>query len=170
VSALWAALAIAIASACVGVMWKRLRRLSKVELPSASVLVERARESSGANAEAARVLLELDDTLIDVDGATHALPELASALSRVTLASGTALSLLALASNFGFSTLPRAGTCFGVGVVGAMAVSYLGRLASARSRAIRAHWTDASAKARRQISGAALLAREKPNSSSAEVS
>lgn len=132
-------------------MVRRVQRLRSVELPTAEQLVARARESSGPSDDVARVQLELDDFVRDVDGETHALPELAGALARVALASGTALALLRLATNFGFAALPHAGACFGTGVVGAMFVSYLGRLASARSRAIRAHWSDASAKARRQI-------------------
>jgi hypothetical protein len=169
VAALWVTLALAIASVCVGVMWKRVLRLSKIELSSVASLVERARENSGENADQARILLELDDALIDVDGATHALPELSSALARIALASGTALSLLAMASDFRFSTLPPAGACFGVGVVGAMAVSYLGRLANARSRVIRAHFTDASAQAHRQISGAGALDTRERGSRSGEL-
>lgn len=150
----FAIVALAVTLACVGVMLQRVRRLQRVELPSASVLVERAKESSGNSADPARVSLELDEFVRDLDGDTRALPELGSALARVALASGTALALVTIATNFGFSALPFAGACFGVGVVGAMAVSYLGRLASARSRAIRSHWTDACAKARRRIGAA----------------
>lgn len=147
----FALVALAVALACTGVMLQRVRRLQRVELPSAAELARRAKESGGEAANPARVSLELDELLRDLDGDTRALPELASALGRVSLASGTALALLTIATKFGFASLPFAGTCFGAGVVGTTAVSYLGRMASARSRRIRAHWSDASAKARRLI-------------------
>ncbi|MGC4092086.1 MAG: hypothetical protein QM756_30235 [Polyangiaceae bacterium] len=147
-------IAVAVALACAVAMFRRARRLSRVELPSAVRLVESARERAGSDAENARLLAELDELLIDVDGDSRALPEVASALGRVSLASGTGLALLSLASNFGFAALPSAAACFAAGVVGATAVSYFGRLASARSRAIRAHWSDVIVKARRQIDGA----------------
>ncbi|MFZ5894170.1 MAG: hypothetical protein ACOY0T_24125 [Myxococcota bacterium] len=140
-------------------MLKRLGRLRRVELPNVATVVARARENGGPNATTQHVLREIDDMIIDLDGESRALPELSSALARVALASGTALALIALASNFGFAALPRAGTCFGVGVVGAMVVSYLGRLASERSRTIRAHWSDVSTRARRQISGESVAPR-----------
>jgi hypothetical protein len=148
---IFAVLALAVTVACVTVMVQRVRRLRRVELPTAPELAERARQNSDGASDPARISLELDEFVRDLDGDTRAEPELASALARVVLASGTGLALLTIATNFGFAALPIAGTCFGVGVVGAMAVSYLGRLASERSRAIRAHWTDACAKARRQI-------------------
>lgn len=147
----FAVLALAVTLACVSVMIQRVRRLRRVELPSASELADRARQGSGNASDPARIALELDEFVRDLDGDTRAQPELASALGRVVLASGTALALLTIATNFGFAALPIAGACFGVGVVGATVVSYLGRLASERSRAIRSHWTDACAKARRQI-------------------
>ena len=147
--------ALLVALACAAAMMKRVRRLQKLELPSVAALVERAQQSSASD-DVARIQLEIDDLVRDIDGETHALPELTSALTRVALASGTALALLSLATNFGFQSLPYAGACFGTGVVGAMLVSYLGRLASVRSRAIRTHWREVSAKARRQIGGVAL--------------
>lgn len=159
---LFAVVALAVALACVGVMIQRVRRLQRVELPSAADLARRAKANGGDAATPARVSLELDELVRDLDGETRALPELASALGRVSLASGTALALLTIATNFGFAALPFAGSCFGAGVVGTMAVSYLGRVASARSRQIRSHWNDATSKARRLIGAEEHAAEREP--------
>lgn len=133
-------------------MFARMRALSHLELPTPSALLERLRALVPSGANAATLRAELDDLLIDVDRETASRAELPAALARAALASGTALALLAVASRPSIARLVPAGTAFGAGVVGAMLVSYLGRLARERSQQARAHWSGLASAVRKQLS------------------
>lgn len=146
-----------IALVCVGLAVRRLRQVSAVELPSAEALAERVEAASVAtelspelrgDAERVRQLrrAELDESLLDVDRTTQVGAELARSLSRIALVSGTALALLALLASRSRTTegWVTGVLCFGAGLGGMLASAYLGRLADARSRLVREHWTRVS--------------------------
>jgi len=136
---LYAGLAWIVALACAAVVWRRAQRLSALELPSVDTLLGRLGPDELRNPKLARA--ELDEWLSDVDGATRVGSELARALSRVTLASGTALALLALLSNASAPPWAAVFSAFLAGIVGVFATGFFGRVAEKRARAAREHWT-----------------------------
>lgn len=144
-------LAAALSTICVGAAARQVQSITRVELPSAAELLARidALLPPGAAAEQRRA--ELDEAISDVDRSTRGVSELPRALARIALAGGTALALGALASHPDLEHLPSAGAAFGAGVVGAVCVAHLGRLASARSRKAREHWSELGRRLRRQL-------------------
>jgi hypothetical protein len=147
---LYAILAALVSAACVSAPFVRAARLASYERPSESDVLARI---AGAQSGDRTVdwLWELDELTIQVDGATRAPAELARALGRASLASGTAFAVLTLASHPDLAHLPEAGVSFGVGVVGAGAASYFGRLAKQYSERARNHWSLLARSVRRSI-------------------
>lgn len=125
-----------------------------MESPEPAAVQAQLLREAGEDSAPARLEAELDELLRGIDGETRALPELASALARAALASGTALALLSVAGSPSLHSLKYAGAAFGAGVVGTMGISYLGRLASLESRRIRSRWSSVSVLVRRQLASA----------------
>jgi hypothetical protein len=150
---LYAILAAAVATGCVSATARQAWRLARRERPGSAQVLERIRgtKSGDRNAD---WLWELDELMIEVDGVTRAPAELSHALARASLASGTALAVLTLASAPDLAHLPEAGVSFGVGVVGAAGATYFGRLAKVYSARARSHWTEVARAVRRSIENA----------------
>lgn len=149
---LYAIIAAAVALGCVSAPALSARRLARRAKPSVPALLEQIRAAKSGESRA-DWLWELDELMIEIDGATRAPAELALALGRASLASGTALAVLTLASAPDLAHLPEAGAAFGAGVVGAAGASYFGRMAKRHSAALRRHWSELARKARRALEG-----------------
>lgn len=130
-----------VAAACVGIVFLRVRRLAALELPSGQALLERVHPLSSGGVLAARA--ELDELLSDVDRTTSVGADLPRALSRVTLASGTALALFGLISSMTSPPWASVLGAFFAGVAGTICIALLGRIADARARRVREHWSAA---------------------------
>lgn len=142
-----------VASVCVALVSARVRRLGKLELPSVPALVERV-ESLGGSATTelgGDSRFWLDELVRDVDRETRVGSELPRSLGRVSLASGTALALLALIDRPGAPSWVAAVVAFTAGVVGTVVVSLLGRLADGRARQVREHWSNVARRARERL-------------------
>jgi hypothetical protein len=144
-------LAALFALSCLVAAARRAKRFARIELPSATTLLERIETSLPAEASVPERLFELDDLVREADQRTASPTETGAALARIPLAAGTALALFALAHRPELAALPSAGAAFGVGVGGSVVVAYFGRLASARAARARAHWSETSRKVRARI-------------------
>lgn len=141
------------AFACIAAVWSRARRLGRIALPSSAVLVARVRSADCADPEEARLRarMDLDELLLEVDKETRVGAELPRSLARVSLASGTALSLLALIQSMPSPAWLPVGAAFLGGFAGLSGASGFGRVADARARAAREHWTHAVRRAYAQL-------------------
>ena len=139
------------AAGCVAVAARRAARVGRVELPDVATVLERIRAAAPPGAGIAERSFELDDLVREADRLTVNPRELSSQLSRIPLATGTALALLSLAGRPELAELPQAGVTFGVGVGGSVVVAYFGRLASERAQRARAHWSDLVRRVRARI-------------------
>jgi hypothetical protein len=158
---LYAILAAVVSAACVGAPLWRARQLARHERPTANDLLARISAAQSGD-RVADSLWELDELMIQVDGATRAPSELGRALARASLASGTAFAVLTLASHPDLAHLPEAGMSFGVGVVGAGAASYFGRLAKQHAERARNHWSALARSVRRTIEATGKSASDAP--------
>jgi hypothetical protein len=147
---LYAILAAVVALGCLSAPAFSARRLARREKPSVPALLEQIRAAKSGEARA-DWLWELDELMIEIDGATRAPAELSLALGRASLASGTALAVLTLAGAPDLAHLPEAGAAFGAGVVGAMGAAYFGRVAKRHSAELRSHWSELARKVRRLL-------------------
>lgn len=144
-----------IALASLVVALRRAGQFARIELPDAAALFDRIQAALPSGARREDRLFELDDLVREADQRTANPRETSSALARIPLAAGTALALFALAERPELAALPSAGTAFGVGVGGSMAVAYFGRLASARAARARAHWAEIARRVRARIESGA---------------
>ena len=152
---IYAVLAWLVALGCVGVVFTRVRRLRALELPSSEALsarvlaeVESEGEVGGASA-LPRVVL--DEMLHEVERVTKRGAEWARALGRVSLASGTMLSLLVMSERSAARSWAAVAAAFVAGVAGLLGTAMLGRLADQRARSAREHWSLAVRRARRRL-------------------
>lgn len=148
---LYAVLAWLVAAVCVAVVYARARRLSAIELPTTEALVERALAEGGAEPSVEHQALRriaLDEIVGDIDRETRRGAEWARALARVSLASGTALSLLGMIERRSSADWIAIAATFLAGVVGSVGTAFVGRLADERSRRVREHWSGAVRRAR----------------------
>lgn len=119
-------------------MGLRTRRLAFMDLPTPAALLQRL----GPDSEVSRATqqAELDEWRREVERATRLGAELPRALSRVTLASGTALALLGWIQHSEAPPWPAVLAAFFAGWIGALGIAWLGRIAATRARRAREHW------------------------------
>lgn len=149
---IYALLAWLVALGCVGVVFTRVRRLAGLELPPTEALCERVlEETRGADAvdPAAARRVALDEMLLEVDRVTKRGAEWARALGRVSLATGTLLSLLVMIDLA--RSWSAVSAAFVAGVTGLLGTAMLGRLADQRARSVREHWSVVVRRARRRL-------------------
>jgi hypothetical protein len=144
-------IAVLLSAVCVVAAAWHAAKVSRLALPSSAELLTRIGAAVSADARPEERRIELEEAISDIDRQTRGNRDMPAALSRISLAGGTALALARLASNPDFAHLPGAGVAFGAGVVGAGCVAYFGRLASERSRKAREHWQALSRKVRREL-------------------
>jgi hypothetical protein len=141
-----------IASSCAGLAWRRLSALARLDPPSPRLLLEELVSAPSpaepVTEDTRRVAIaELNQRIADVSFELGLLPATFTALTRISLASCSALAL------FGFMqsadsepqqrTL-RVAVCAVSGLVGAGAVAAIGRSAKRRVARIREAWDRAS--------------------------
>lgn len=140
------------AGGCSGLALWKLRSLAGVTAPTRERLLSELTDDGATDGElgdvARRVAIaELNQRLADVDFELGLLPATFTALIRISLASGSALALIAFLSSADLLPLERAFrlalAALG-GLFGAGAVSSLGRLAKARAAQIRMDWDRSS--------------------------
>lgn len=150
---IYAILAWIVASGSILTVWFRARQVARVELPATATLLERVRKSAEGDPDRARsaAKLELDELLLEVDHQTRGGAELPRALSRVSLASGTALALLALIEGIAAPSWLAVGGAFLGGFAGMFGSAALGRVVEARARRAREHWSGVVRRAYTQL-------------------
>jgi hypothetical protein len=139
-------------------LWRGLRR-SNAPLPSAllnELLAEVGADSADAEWVRRAAVAELNRRLSDVAFELGSLPARFTALTRICLASGTALALIGYIGASGNQGDQNAGeptplarvielvVCAAGGLVGALCVATIGRMAKQRSTEIRQEWDRAS--------------------------
>ena len=138
---------------CVALAWRRSSKLDRLLPPGASALLaELGAENpaglgaSGTEQQRLAMIADLNQRLADVSFELSVLPATYTALTRVCLASGTALTLLGVLD---WARAPleggvRAIVCALSGLVGAGVVSMLGRRAKRAIERIRESWDRSS--------------------------
>jgi hypothetical protein len=145
---IYAVVAWLVAAACAGVVVARVRRLGALELPTADALFERVRQGEAGEPGARSAL---DELVAEVDGATRAGSEWPRALSRVSLASGTALSILGMIERPSEPPWTWVASAFLAGMSGMLGAAFLGRIAEQRARRAREHWSIAARRVRMRL-------------------
>ena len=141
-----------IAFACVALGWRRRSTLARLNPPNPSILLEQLlAEASAADFvsdEARRAAIaELNQRIADVSFELGLLPATFTALTRISLASGSALALLGFMASADSEPLERTlrvAVCAVSGLVGAGAVAAIGRSARRRAAGIREAWDRSS--------------------------
>jgi hypothetical protein len=137
-----------IVSICVGLGWLRLSRIAGLNPPNSQLLLDEllAEASPGeVVAEGTRraAIAELNQRIADVSFELSLLPATFTALTRISLASGSALALFGFmesADNEPMQRTLRVAVCAVSGLVGAGAVAAIGRSAKLRVARIREGW------------------------------
>lgn len=145
-----------VAALCVGVMLRVAFRIAALERPTVAELLARVAVTSAELAKGSAreqvTLAELDEQVRDIERESHLGPELPQGLARAALATGTAMAIIAAIAPRELSQrLVPAALSFSAGVAGAVAVALAGRWAKAKSREVRAYWSQILRKARHQI-------------------
>jgi hypothetical protein len=143
-----------VAAVCSLLAARSLRGLRLSSAPEPAALLEQLLTEVGASAPESEfvrraAIADLNQRLSDVSFALGSLPARFTALTRICLASGTALSLFGYigASVADRTLLERVLSlvaCAAGGLLGAGCVQAIGRVAKQRSAAIRAGWDRAS--------------------------
>jgi hypothetical protein len=141
-----------IAFGCVALGWRRRSTLARLNPPKPSVLLEQllaeASAASFVRDETRRAAIaELNQRIADVSFELGLLPATFAALTRISLASGSALALLSFVASVDSQPLERtlrAAVCAVSGLVGAGAVAAIGRSAKLRVTEIREAWDRSS--------------------------
>lgn len=151
-----------IALGCIALAWRRFSALEALRPPAASTLLDELTEDlaaeRGLSEEGRRfAIAELNQRIGDVSFALGLLPSTFTSLIRISLASGSALALLALMDlgNAPLEGALRAAVCAVSGLVGAGVVSAIGRAAKQRITEIRLEWDRASRETGKEL-GASL--------------
>lgn len=145
-----------VAALCVGVMLRVAFRIGSLERPTVAELLARvaatSAEAADGPAREQATLAELDEQVRDIERESQLGPELPQGLARATLATGTALAIIAAIAPQELSPrLTYAALAFSAGVAGAVGVALAGRWAKVKSREVRAYWSQILRKARHQI-------------------
>jgi hypothetical protein len=137
------AVAATCAAACGTVSAMHLSRLGARVSPGVPELLRRAEQAAGAGAPKELALMELADQHAEADHWLSLSTTLPRALARVSLATGTSLSLVVLIQR---ATLGTGGAvvgallAFACGAIGASACGIFGRTARERARTAREEW------------------------------
>ena len=141
-------LAWSVAACCALLAWRLRRGLLRLDAPEpAALLSELLGEvgASAANSELVRrvAIADLNQRLSDISFELGLLPARFTALTRICLASGTALALFGYIGANASAPLERIfrlAVCAAGGLFGAAWVQGVGRMAKQRSTAIREGW------------------------------
>lgn len=133
---------------CIAIGWRRLSSLTRLEAPSSERLLYQLVGPRGAGTppldEVRRAAVaELNQRLSDVAFELDLLPATFTALTRISLASGSALALVAFMQSGECAPVERTwrvGLCAVSGLVGASVVTMIGRSAKRRVIAVRTAW------------------------------
>jgi hypothetical protein len=155
-----------VAAACSLLALRLLRLVQRLSAPDPAALLSELLAEIGANAidsEVVRLaaIAELNRRLADVSFELGLLPARFTALTRICLASGTALALFGYISASARSPIDRVtglAACAVGGLLGAACVLGIGRAARERSAAIREGW-DRSSRDSGKALGTSLEAR-----------
>ena len=157
-----------VAAFCALLAVRLMRVLQRSNPPAAAELLSELLAEVGASAFDSELvqraaIAELNRRLSDVSFELSTLPARFTALTRICLASGTALSLFGYigANSSARSPLQRIvelAACAASGIVGAACVLTIGRMAKQRSAAIREEWDRSSREAGKRL-GTSLEAR-----------
>ena len=169
-----------VAACCLLLSLRLIQRLQRLYAPQPSALLAELLAEVGAGAADSELvrraaIAELNQRLSDVSFELELLPARFAALTRICLASGTALALVGyIGANANLrSPVERVlglVACAAGGLLGAACVSAVGRMAKPRSAAIREGWDQASRETGKALgtsltstpaSGAGSSAREK---------
>jgi len=162
-----ALLALAIGALCAVIAAAQLRKTKRLKAPAAKALLsELLAEVAAPDADASdateqcrrAALAELNQRLSDISFELRLLPTRLTALTRISLASGTSLALLGYIGSSGQPALQRAlglSLCAFGGAGGAALVSAIGRTAKRRAAQIREDW-DRSSRETGKALGASL--------------
>ena len=166
----WRAPAAALISvACGALAWRRLRKLERLAPPSVAALLAALDADNpagpgegGAEQKRLAMIADLNQRLGDVSFELGLLAPTYTALTRVCLASGTALTLLGILD---WAQAPLAGgvralMCAVSGLVGAAAVAALGRRAKRVVELTRKTWDRASREVGKRLQTTLTASRE----------
>lgn len=166
----WRVLAAALISAgCGALAWRRLSKLARLAPPPVSTLLRELAAENPAPAGAGDVeqwrlsmIADLNQRLGDISFALDLIPPTYAALTRVCLASGTALALLGLldAARSPLAGGVRALMCAVSGLVGASVVFSLGRTAKRVVQRTREAWDRTSREVGRALPALLTASRE----------
>lgn len=152
-------LAWSVATLCSLLALRLLRAMRKLEAPAHSALLNELLAEVGANSFDSEIVrsaatAELNQRLSDVAFELDSRPARFTALTRICLASGTALALFGYIGAGGSESPPQPlqrvlalVACGAGGVVGAAVVLTIGRMAKRRSSMIREEWDRSSREA-----------------------
>jgi hypothetical protein len=141
-----------VAALCSLLAVRLLRRLLRLDAPAPSVLLNELLAEVGASAANSEfvqraAIADLNGRLADVSFELGLLPARFTALTRICLASGTALALFGYIGADARSPVERVlelVACAAGGIFGAACVLTIGRMARQRSAAIRENWDRSS--------------------------
>ena len=143
-----------VAGACALLAVRSLRGVRRSSPPAASALLDELLEEVGAtsvDSESVRraVIAELNRRLSDVEFELGTLPARFTALTRISLASGTAMALFGYIGGQANPASPLArvlalALCAASGALGAACVATVGRVAKRRCAMIREEWDRSS--------------------------
>jgi hypothetical protein len=131
------------AATCATVSALHLSRLRARASPGVPEVLRRAEEAAGTGAPKELVLMELSDQHAEADHWLSLSTTLPRALARVSLATGTSLSLVILIQRATLGTTTAvvgALIAFACGATGAAACGIFGRSARERARTAREEW------------------------------
>lgn len=148
-----------VAATCTLLAARSMRQLQRVNPPEPAALLGQLWAEVGASdvhSEFARraAIAELNQRLSDVSFEIASLPARLTALTRICLASGTGLALLAYIVESELPALERVLTlaaCAAGGLVGAAGVLTIGRMAKQQSTQIREAWDRSSREAGKSL-------------------
>jgi hypothetical protein len=135
----------------VALAWRKLSALARLNPPNPGVLLEQLTEPTAVESvtEATRraAIAELNQRIADVSFELGLLPATFTALTRISLASGSALALFGFMGSANSEPMERTlrvVVCAMSGLVGAAAVAAIGRSARVRVAGIREAWDRSS--------------------------
>lgn len=141
-----------IAFGCAALGWRRRSALARLNPPNPNVLLEQllaepSTVDSISDETRRAAIAELNQRIADVSFELGLLPATFTALTRISLASGTALALFSFMESADSESMERAlrvAVCAVSGLVGAGAVAAIGRSAKQQVTQIREAWDRSS--------------------------
>jgi hypothetical protein len=163
------ALALAVSATCIALAWRRSSRLEQLAPPATATLLAELSDANpcdtgegSADVQRRAMIADLNQRIGDVAFELGLLPATYTALTRVCLASGTALTLLGVLD---WADAPltgglRAFGCALSGLVGAGVVAMLGRRAKRSVEKIRESWDRSSRELGKALGTSLTASRE----------